>query len=85
MSEQEIRERCEVCLFFDPEDKFKHIQKNLKAKNPNQASSYDQVAGLLGYSQDSSTDLGTCSKHGGKSVNENDLCDDFLHDISKNY
>ena len=85
MSEQEIRKRCEICLFFEPEDKFKHIQKNLKAKNPNRATSYDLVEGLLGYSQNTSSDIGACSKHDGKSVNETDLCDDFLHDISKNY
>jgi hypothetical protein len=85
METEGIQERCEVCLFFQPEDNYKHIQKNLKARNPGQSSSYDAAASLVGHSQGSSSDLGTCAKDDGKSVNENFYCDQFLHDISKNY
>lgn len=85
MGKESIKDRCEICLFFSPEDKFKHIQKNLKAGKPEQSWAYDKVAKTVGYDEDSSSDRGTCSQQNGKTVNENDLCDQFLHDISKNY
>ena len=85
MGNESIKERCEICLFFQPKDKFKHIQNRLKAQNPGQSSSYDVAASMMGYEQDSSSDMGTCGKDDGKSVNEKFYCDQFLHDISKNY
>lgn len=85
MGNENVKARCEVCMYFSPEDKFKHIQKNLKARNPEQSGVYDVTAKFLGYDEVSSSNMGTCSFQNEKPVNENDLCDDFYHDISKNY
>ncbi|MEA1977889.1 MAG: hypothetical protein U9N80_08305 [Chloroflexota bacterium] len=85
MGKEIIKDRCEICIFFIPEDKFKHIQKNLKARKPEQSSAYDQTAKVMGYDEGSSSDIGTCTQQNGKTVNDNDLCDQFSHDISKNY
>ena len=84
MDKKQINARCEICLYFEPDDKFKHILKTVKAKNSDNSQSYDQVANIMGYDAGKLEDMGNCSHH-KKRVKETDLCDDFFHDISKNY
>jgi len=84
MEEKQPKERCEICLNFEPDDKHKHILKNLTAQNPGNQQHYEQAANLMGYDSSASIDMGYCHFL-QKRVEETFYCDDFLHDISKNY
>jgi len=85
MGDEGIKARCEICLQFKPQDKSKHILRNLKARKPDHSDEYDAVAKLTGMANGTSSDLGACLLQDGKTVNENDLCNHYIHDISKNY
>jgi hypothetical protein len=84
MEGKQLNERCEICLNFKPDDKSKHILKNLSSKNPGNQQNYEQVANLMGRDPNASSDMGYCYVL-KKSVEDTYHCDDFLHDISKNY
>jgi hypothetical protein len=83
MTQEQIQERCELCLNFDPDDKQKHIIKNLASQNPGNQAYYEKVAGIIGGGA-SSSDMGVCYLTKER-VNETDSCSEFVHDISKNY
>jgi hypothetical protein len=83
MDKKQINARCEICMYFEPDDKFNHILKITKAKNPGNTQSYDQAAGIMGYDASKLEDMGNCSRP-KKCVKETNLCEFFFHDISKN-
>jgi hypothetical protein len=83
MSATELQERCEICLNFDPDDKQKHIIKNLAAQNPGNQAYYEKIAGVVN-PEATMSDLGVCYLTKER-VNETDTCSEFVHDISKNY
>jgi hypothetical protein len=83
MSADVSKERCEFCLNFDPDDKQKHILKNLAAQNPGNQSYYEKIAGIVNGGA-ASSDMGVCYLTKER-VNEADSCSEFLQDISKNY
>jgi len=80
MTENEIKERCEICLFYKPDDKSKHLLKNLINKNPDDAHIYQNLTG----GDPDAGGVGNCSFH-KKRVKDTDTCEKFSHDISKNY
>ena len=80
MTKSEIIERCEICLFYMPDDKSKHLLKTLISKNPGNAHIYQNLTG----GDPDAVGAGNCGFH-KKRVNDTEYCEEFSHDISKNY
>lgn len=82
MTSPPLQKRCEICLNFDPDNTQRRVLKSLTARNPTNQTYYERIAGLVAGGTSVSSDMGTCylSK---ERVKEDDVCAEFLNDISR--